>query len=178
MDPSTTGRGLYFVGEPRCDVAPTTASVRAFVLDPGFCKPVHVARVGTDSVVPFDDTKHGHLPEEEWMKDSGRSRAQASPRRNRVRSSIGVVEGYGTPKAFVEYAGAMLRTLTVRAAEWTSVARSAARWQQKRCLARFMGRLCDRLFDRTSMRPVEKTIHNGGINQVRRCPNARSCDAG
>ena len=47
----------------------------------------------------------------------------------------------------------MLRSLAVRAAELTSVARSAARWQQKRCLARFIGRLCDRLFHRTSTRP-------------------------
>ena len=49
-------------------------------------------------------------------------------------------------------------TSCVRAAELTSVARSAARWQQKRCLARFIGRLCDRLFDRTSTRPRKNQL--------------------
>ena len=55
--------------------------------------------------------------------------------------------------AFAEYVEAMLSTLKVREDELTSVGRSAARWQQKRCLARFMGRLCDRLFNRQSTRP-------------------------
>ena len=62
--------------------------------------------------------------------------------------------GRASQRRFVAYAGAMLRTLAVRAAELASVARSVARWQRKRCLARFIGRLCDRLFDRTSTRPV------------------------
>ena len=39
---------------------------------------------------------------------------------------------------------------TVRTARPTP-ARSVARWHQNRCLARSIGRLCDRLFDRTSM---------------------------
>ena len=46
----------------------------------------------------------------------------------------------------------MFRTLKVRAAELTAVARSAVRWKQKRSLARFIGRLCDRLSDRSSTR--------------------------
>ena len=65
VDPSTTRRGLYFVGETRCAVAPTAAAVRAVVVDPGFCKPVHVASVRTDSAVPFDETEHWHPTEEE-----------------------------------------------------------------------------------------------------------------
>ena len=166
VDPSTTRRGLYFVGETRCDVAPTVAAVRATVVDPGFCKPVHVASVRTDSAVPFDDTEHWHLTEAEWMHDSGRARAQASERCRRDGTEYGraleSLSGTGRRKSatttFVEYAGAMLRTLAVRAAELTSVARSAARWQQKRCLARFIGRLCDRLFDRTSTRPKKNQL--------------------
>ena len=97
------------------------------------------------------------------MRDSGRARAQASETCRRDGTEYGraleSLSGTGRRKSatttFIEYAGAMLRTLTVRAAELTSVARSAVRWQQKRCLARFIGRLCDRLFDRTSTRPVK-----------------------
>ena len=48
----------------------------------------------------------------------------------------------------------MFHTLATRAAELISVARSAARWQQKRCLTRFIGRS---LFDRTSTRPGKNT---------------------
>ena len=51
----------------------------------------------------------------------------------------------------------MFHTLATRAAELISVAHSAARWQQKRCLTRFIGRLCDRLFDRTSTRSGKNT---------------------
>ena len=65
VDPLTTRRGLYFVGQTRCGVAPTVAAVRTTVVDPGFCKPVHVASVRTDSNVPFDDAEHWHLTEEE-----------------------------------------------------------------------------------------------------------------
>ena len=166
VDPTTARRGLYFVGETRCDVAPTVAVVRATVVDPGFCKPVHVATVRTDSAVPFDDTEHWHVTEAEWMRDSGRARAHASERCRRDGTEYGraleSLRGTGRRKSatttFVEYAGAMLRTLAVRAAELTSVARSAARWQQKRCLARFIGRLCDRLFDRTSTRPKKNQL--------------------
>ena len=76
-DPSTS-RDLYFVGETRCDVAPTVAAMHATVVDPGFCKPVHVASVRTDSEVPFHDAEHWHLTEDEWMYESGRALAQAS----------------------------------------------------------------------------------------------------
>ena len=94
-------------------------------------------------------------------KYSGRARAHASERCRRDGTEYGraleSLSGTGRRKSatttFVECAGAMLRTLAVRAAELTSVARSAVRWQQKRCLAHFIGRLCDRLFDRTSTRP-------------------------
>ena len=97
------------------------------------------------------------------MRDSGRLRAQASERSRRDGTEYGraleslsqVGRRKSVTTAFVEYAGEMLHTLSVRAAELTSVARSAARWQQKRCLARFIGRLCDRLFDRTSTRPAK-----------------------
>ena len=163
VDPSETRRGLYFVGEARCDVAPTVAAMRATVVDPGFCKPVHVASVRTDSALPFDEAEHWHVTEEEWMCESGRARAQGSERCRRDETEYGraleSLSGAGRRKSatttFVEYAGAMLRTLGVRAAELTSVARSAARWQQKRNLARFIGRLCDRLLDRTSTRPAK-----------------------
>ena len=95
------------------------------------------------------------------MVESGRCRSQAAERQRRERSEYGEalesLSGKGRRKsvtsAFVEYADAMLRTLKVRASELASVGRSAARWQEKRCLARFIGRLCDRLFNRASMRP-------------------------
>ncbi len=161
VDVGTTRRGLYFVGERRCDAAPATAPVRVAVVDPGFCKPVHVAAVRTDSASPLHDAEHWHVTEEEWMRESGRSRAQAAERRRRDGTAYGralesladVGRRKSVTATFAEYVGAMLRTLSVRAAELTSVGRSAARWQQKRCLARFVGRLCDRLFDRTSTRP-------------------------
>ena len=161
VDPSTTKRGLYFVGERRCDLASSASTVRATVVDPGFCKPVHVASVRSDSSVPFAEASHWHLTEEEWMYSSGRLRNQETEKRRRegtqygeaLDSLVGVGRRKSVTKAFVEYSEAMFHTLATRAAELISVARSAARWQQKRCLTRFIGRLCDRLFDRTSTRP-------------------------
>lgn len=158
---ASTSRGLFFVGERRCDLLPTAMPVRATVVDPGFCKPVHVASVRTDSPDALADAEHWHITEEEWMRDSGRKRAQESERKRREGTSYGEaikkIAAAGRRKsatsAFTEYVEEMLATLTIRGTELRSVARSAARWQQKRCLARFIGRLCDRLFDRSSTRP-------------------------
>jgi hypothetical protein len=160
VDASTTRRGLYFVGEKRCDVLPSATPLRVAVVDPGFCKPVHVASVRSDSKSAFDEAEHWHVTEDEWMQDSGRRRAQAAEAKRRHNTEYGraleSLTGAGRRKSvtssFAEYTDAMLRTLHVRAAELVSAARSAARWQQKRCLARFIGRLCDRLFDRGSTR--------------------------
>ena len=118
VDPSATKRGLYFVGESRSDVAPTVTALRATVVDPGFCKPVHVASVCTHSAAPLDDAEHWHLTEEEWMSASGRTRAQAAERRRRDGTEYGraleSLSGTGRRKsvtaAFVEYMDAMLRT--------------------------------------------------------------------
>ena len=158
---ASTARGLFFVGERRCDLLPTTTPVCATVVDPGFCKPVHVAAVRTDSADALLDAEHWHITEEEWMRDSGRKRTQECERKRREGTRYGeAIESVAAAgrrrsvmSAFTEYATEMLATLTVRATELLSVARSAARWQQKRCLARFIGRLCDRLFDRASTRP-------------------------
>ena len=121
IDASTTRRGLYFVGESRCDVAPNDAPVRATVVDPGFCKPVHVASVCTDSAAPFDDAEHWHVTEETWMRDSGRTQAQAAEQLRRQGTEYGraleSISGAGRRKSatasFVEYTGAMLHTLKV-----------------------------------------------------------------
>ena len=92
--------------------------LRATVVDPGFCKPVHVASVCTHSAAPLDDAEHWHLTEEEWMSASGRTRAQAAERRRRDGTEYGraleSLSGTGRRKsvtaAFVEYMDAMLRT--------------------------------------------------------------------
>ena len=115
VDPSETRRGLYFVGEARCVIAPTVAAMRATVVDPGFCKPVHVASVRTDSALPCDDAEHWHLTEQEWMCKSGRARAQASQRCRRDETEYGraleSLSGAGRRRKsattrFIEYAGA------------------------------------------------------------------------
>ena len=171
---ASTGRGLFFVGERRCDLLPTATPVRATVVDPGFCKPVHVAAVRTDSADALADAEHWHLTEEEWMRESGRKRTQERERKRREGTRYGeaieAVAAAGRRRsvtsAFAEYATEMLATLTVRATELLSVARSAARWQQKRCLSRFIGRLCDRLFDRTSTRPNKNATASDAATRV------------
>ena len=121
--------------ERRCDLASSAATVRATVVDPGFCKPVHVASVRSDSSAHFAEASHWHLTEEEWMHSSGRRRNQETEKRRRegtrygeaLDSLVGVGRRKSVTKAFVEYSEAMFHTLATRAAELISVARSAAR---------------------------------------------------
>ena len=108
------------------------------------------------------------------MRESGRKRTQERERKRREGTRYGeaieAVAAAGRRRsvtsAFAEYATEMLATLTVRATELLSVARSAARWQQKRCLSRFIGRLCDRLFDRTSTRPNKNATASDAATRV------------
>jgi hypothetical protein len=160
INPVSTNRGLYYVGEKRCDLAASTAPLRVKVIDPGFLKPVHVAAVDTDTEEPFHEASHWYLTEDEWIEQSGRRRSNESERRRREGTPYGMaleeLNGEGRKKSatsnFREYANCMMRTLWVRATELVSTGRSAVRWQQKRQLAKFIGRLCDRMFDRTSAR--------------------------
>ena len=108
------------------------------------------------------------------MRESGRKRTQERERKRREGTRYGeaieAVAAAGRRRsvtsAFAEYATEMLATLTARATELLSVARSAARWQQKRCLSRFIGRLCDRLFDRTSTRPNKNATASDAATRV------------
>ena len=155
-----TKRGLYFVGEWRCDVASVSSPVNMSVVDPGFLKPVHVACVSTGAAAPMDDAHHWFVTEDEWMQASGRRRNQEAERRRRDGTAYGTtleeLSKAGRRKSvtsqFVVYCDAMLNSLKVRAAELVCTARSVVRWQRKRKMASFIGRLCDRLFDRTSLR--------------------------
>ena len=104
MDPKTTRLAHNFVGQTRCDVAPTVAAVRTTVVDPGFCKPVHVASVRTDSNVPFDDAEHWHLTEEEWITQRLNARPYSVSRRD-------ISDAYARkrPESFIRDAGRVSR---------------------------------------------------------------------
>ena len=149
-----TKRGLYFVGESRSDVAPTVTALRATVVDPGFCKPVHVASVCTHSAAPLDDAEHWHLTEEEWMSASGRARAQAAERRRRDGTEWALESLSGTGRA-------SLRRLSSTCTRCYARARGRISNCCSQCGAVAAetvpgpGRLCDRLFDRSSTRPVK-----------------------
>ena len=138
-----------------------TMPVRVSVIDPGFVKPVHVATVTSSTDDPIRDSGHWFITEDEWMEKSGRTRSQRAEQRRREGTAYGDALLWlcdrGRKKSvtakFEEYFVSMISTLRVRASELVCVARSAARWMQKRSIARFLGRLCDRIFDRTSTRP-------------------------
>ena len=95
-------------------MAPVSASVRVSAVDPGFCKPIHVAAVGSDSPTPFEDAQHWHVTEDEWMHESGRRRAQLAEMRRRdgteydraLESLAGVGRRKSVTAAFDEYADA------------------------------------------------------------------------
>ena len=150
-----------------------------------FCKPVHVASVRTDSALPFDEAEHWHVTEEEWMCESGRARAQGSERCRRDETEYGraleSLSGAGRRKSatttFVEYAGAMLRTLAVRAAELTSVARSAGRGgnRNETWPASSAGCVTDSLTGRRH--DQRRTNHPPKTNHARRHPSVKNCDA-
>ena len=163
IDPLNTKRGLYYVGERRCDVAPSSRELKATVVDPGFCKPIHVASVSTASPSPHEDCQHWFITEDEWMEGSGRRRAQDAEERRRKNTEYGAalesLSSKGRKKSvtskFTDYFVAMMETLSVRASELVTTARSTMKWSQRRSLSRFIGRLCDKLLDRTSTRMVK-----------------------
>ena len=177
IDPSTTHRGLYFVGESRCDVKASTSEFKTTVVDPGFIKPVHVASVSSRSHSPQHDAVHWFVSEDEWMEGSGRNRAKQAEERRRKDTAYGSaleeLTRRGRKKSvtsrFADYFAAMFDTLEVRANELLTTARSAMKWAQKRSLMRFIGRLCDKLLDRTSTRPGKNEPPNDSElqNQLR-----------
>ena len=173
LDPKA--RGLYYVGQKRNDILPVNkstmrdVSIRISAVDPGFCKPVHVASVRMDAQDPIADAQHDFVTESELMEQSGRNmRRKAEEERRRVNIEYGEVlrelekVGRGrksTSKKFNVYFDTMLHTMKVRQAELVCEARSWLRWKGARRKLRFVGRLCDVFFDRSTLRFKRRERH-------------------
>ena len=164
-------RGLYFVGEykkgQRNDIEAVdecllrSKPLRITAVDPGFCKPVHYATVYTDVDDPMTGAHHAYVTEDEWMHRSGRQlRRDAEDRRVKTNVQYGKVINNlrkcggrkSATKCFVDYFGMMLGTFEIRFGELVCEARSKLRWNGARRQMQFVSQLCDKLFDRSTLR--------------------------
>ena len=161
-------RGLYYVGEKRNDILKVEQDdlhqkpIRVTAIDPGFFKPVHRATVYTDAQDLMFDAKHNFVTEDEWMERSGRNmRSEAERQRRQSNDDYGKVlkdlktaqrGRRSTTDKFCTYVETMLRTLSIRQSELVSESRSWLRWKGIRLKSRFIGRLCDEFFDRSTLR--------------------------
>ena len=174
-------RGLYFVGERRCDIMPTKTPIYVHVVDPGFVKPLHASGVCTTSSSPMVEAKHWYITEPQLMKDSGRLYGQEIEAKRRRDTKYGNVmqalchtgRRKSVTSTFDTYMDTMLQSLCVRSEELTSHKRSAFKWKQRRQLSRFLGGLADTLLRRTSLR-VNKVVKNVSPNDsVLQCIEAQ-----
>lgn len=164
IDVNCTTRGLFCLQEGRCDILSTTERPNICVVDPGFVKPIHVASLSSEST-SVHEASHWWITEEEWMESSGRKRKQEAEMQRREGTEYGRalkdMEDVGRRKSvtsnFIAYCGCMLNSLKVRGKELLSVARRVATWMHKRKMASFVGKVCDKLFGRESLRWQKNT---------------------
>lgn len=110
------------------------------------------------------------------MNDSGRMHGRRMENRRREGTPYGIAlqtlrETGGRKSAtarYTKYMHAMLESLSVRATELVSKRRSSHRWKQKRSMMRFISRLCDRLFNRTSLRVGKSQEAHEPIDETKR----------
>ena len=107
------------------------------------------------------------------MRESGRKQKQEAEEKRRRGTEYGkVLEEMGKTRgrksvssAFDKYCHAMFSSLGIRSKELLSTARTVARWMHKRKMASFIGKICDKLFDRASLR-VKKNLLPSPISEA------------
>ena len=166
-----TARGLYFVGQykkgQRNDIEPVEESVLCesplliTAVDPGFCKPVHYATVQTNADNPITKARHAYVTEDEWMSQSGR-KLRKDVEEKRVKANSNYREAIeklakcggrrSTTSNFCTYFKMMISTLKVRFDELVCESRSKIRWRATQRHMQFISQLCDKMFDRSTLR--------------------------